>query len=524
MKILSGSSASQYLPPDYLQPLPTTLDAKNSPLALLAQTCSSIGKDPPSKPIIPPIDRKDRASKSPSSESLKASSPKHSHKERPLSPPEKTRSVSRQDSKDITNFRPMSTSSPKPDKFTKDMQKTKEDIDRKITSDSEKDTKPQSTSSSRSVVSSPGAKSHSSESSGSPKQKPTDYSKDSRESREASRDVRYTPPPKRQRSESPQTRREYSPAADQKHQHSLYAGYPLGSLGYHPLHYGPASAEVLAAAGYPFSFHGQGSYGLAAAQANALAAHQAAIKSAGSAAALSQYMHYSRLRNPGPAPLSVCKDPYCTNCVSSAHIPSQCTSPGCTQCSQEKHLQNLSALGLAGHNPYSSLSSASVGLSALHSIYAQNMLSQQQQQQQHQAGQPPHVCNWMAGGDYCGKRFATSEELLQHLRTHTAGGESALSAYSSLGLNIPSELSAGGLPGYLGAASGNISPETLRRMYPTSLSPLGGTGLSSRYHPYKSGLPNVPSGLPTPQSLASVGPYYSAYNIYGQRIGAAAVP
>ena len=36
------------------------LDAKKSPLALLAQTCSSIGKDTnPSKPIIPPIDKKD---------------------------------------------------------------------------------------------------------------------------------------------------------------------------------------------------------------------------------------------------------------------------------------------------------------------------------------------------------------------------------------------------------------------------------------------------------------------------------
>lgn len=52
---------AQYLHPDYLQPLPTTLDAKKSPLALLAQTCSSIGKDPSpnSKPIIPPFGKKE---------------------------------------------------------------------------------------------------------------------------------------------------------------------------------------------------------------------------------------------------------------------------------------------------------------------------------------------------------------------------------------------------------------------------------------------------------------------------------
>lgn len=49
----SVSSASQYLHPDYLSPLPTTLDAKKSPLALLAQTCNSIGKDiSPGRPVL----------------------------------------------------------------------------------------------------------------------------------------------------------------------------------------------------------------------------------------------------------------------------------------------------------------------------------------------------------------------------------------------------------------------------------------------------------------------------------------
>lgn len=54
-----STSASQYINPDYYNPLPTTLDAKKSPLAMLAQTCSSIGKDPSTKSIIPPLEKKD---------------------------------------------------------------------------------------------------------------------------------------------------------------------------------------------------------------------------------------------------------------------------------------------------------------------------------------------------------------------------------------------------------------------------------------------------------------------------------
>lgn len=53
----STTATSAYLKPDYLQPLTSTslssstsYDSSQSPLALLAQTCSSIGKDCPSPP------------------------------------------------------------------------------------------------------------------------------------------------------------------------------------------------------------------------------------------------------------------------------------------------------------------------------------------------------------------------------------------------------------------------------------------------------------------------------------------
>lgn len=495
MKMLSAS-ASQYLPPDYLQPLPTTLDAKNSPLALLAQTCSSIGKDPPAKSIIPPLERKEVTGKSPHSESDQDNKATSLDKDgRSSSNAQRT---SRCDSKDITNFYPISTSSPKPEKSHNNNQKSKDE--RKL---SDSDRKSPQTSSRPVSTSSTGLNGLNL----SPRPKTSEQSKESRDSKNS-------PSLKGQRSESP-IRRDNSPSQEVKQQHSLYAGIPYGPYSLPNIPYPgsmPPSAEALAAAGFPYGLPG----GYSLASAHALAAHHAALKS-GSSAALSQYMQYARMRSPGAS--SVCKDPYCTNCISSvpqtSHL-SQCTSPGCTQCSHEKTMQGLGLFGLPGsnplHSPFSAPSSATAGLSHLHNLYAQNLLSQQGQQ---------HVCNWMMGNDYCGKRFNSSEELLQHLRSHTSGVETTLGAYSSLGLSIPphSDLHPG-LSGYLGA-TGSISPETFKRMYPTSISPLSGSSLSNRYHPYKSALPNIPSGIP---HQSSVGPYYLPYSLYAQRLGAAAVP
>lgn len=501
------SSASQYLPPDYLQPLPTTLDAKNSPLALLAQTCSSIGKDPPSKSIIPPLEKKETCSKSPNSDSSSReikSSPVREKDIKSSSDNHRQQKPDDSERKEIRNFYPMSTSSPKLDKVQTDKQRIKDD-NKKCDSDAKSQTasvRPSSSSSS-------GLQKINTDRS-SPKPKTNEHMKDNRGSK-------YSPPLKGQRSESP-VRQDNSPIYETKHPHSMYTGLPFGPLVYTNVPYGhggfPPSAEVLAAAGYAYGLSGQSSYNLAS--AHALAAHQAALKS-NSSAALAQYMQYARMRN--QTGLSGCKDPYCTNCVSAAmaqnvHLPSQCTSPGCAQCSYEKTLQELGFYGLAAtnplHSPFSAPPSASIGLSHLHSLYAHNILTQGQ-----------HVCNWMIGNDYCGKRFNSPEELLQHLRTHTSGGESALSVYGALGLSIP-PTDIAGVPGY-SSTGANISPGTLRRLYPTSVSPLSASSLSSRYHPYKSALPNLPSGMPH-QPLSSLGPYYSPYALYGQRIGSASVP
>lgn len=52
--MITSESGKQYLKPDYLSPLPESpTDSKQSPLALLAQTCSQIGADSPLMPSRP---------------------------------------------------------------------------------------------------------------------------------------------------------------------------------------------------------------------------------------------------------------------------------------------------------------------------------------------------------------------------------------------------------------------------------------------------------------------------------------
>lgn len=126
------------------------------------------------------------------------------------------------------------------------------------------------------------------------------------------------------------------------------------------------------------------------------------------------YLSYARVKTPsgGEALVPVCKDPYCTGCQFSVHnqqllAAGPCPS-GCTQCDHQKYNLAMAAMSLVppGAVPPSSMAYPQLGR--------------------------PYVCNWIAGDTYCGKRFGTSEELLQHLRTHTSGSDAAVAAATSV--------------------------------------------------------------------------------------------
>ncbi|KAM8871739.1 zinc finger protein 703-like [Synchiropus picturatus] len=194
---------------------------------------------------------------------------------------------------------------------------------------------------------------------------------------------------------------------------------------------------------------------------------------------------------------SLCRDPYCLtypgisplgggNCNSCVHDPSS-------------SLKSSFPLVYPSH-PLHSLPS-SVPSSLSHPLYSYGFML---------PNDPlPHACNWVSASGPCEKRFGTSDELLAHLRTHTGlpvGIDSKLLSVSTSGpschLHLPLQSSAASMP--------------------TSLSLRAPPSLSlARYHPYsKVHLPPGPSSLSL-HSLPAAGPYYPHYALYSQRLGSA---
>lgn len=485
---------AQYLHPDYLQPLPTTLDAKKSPLALLAQTCSSIGKDPSpnSKPIIPPFGKKE-----PEKAQEKSQTPenKRSGSSNSKTEVQQTRDLS---SSEKPGFRTVPSKDLPPSVQVSSQEKPKSPV-----TPVKKSVEPAKVSVSK-------TSSHSS---------PSPCSTSSQTKVASSRDSDTEPEPRESTAKSrgsPET----SISSKTNPFSSVtgfpgFSGFPHAYPGFPYLGHG-LPGELPSSIPYPspLSAHAGLYSSSSAAAAMALAQSQAAALKHTSALS-SPYVTYTRVRTPSGSTtlVPVCRDPYCNNCqltMQTQHLSSQCTSPGCAQCAHEKSLLSLSGLGLPGSVPmlpgFPGSAAASSGLpslpSSLSSLYPPGAL-----------GTPhglPFVCNWMSGTDYCGKRFTNSEELLQHLRTHTTTSEanSLAAAY-------------GGFPGFPSALNpvshlptpGAVSPNSIRRSYPTSLSPVSSLLGANRYHPYKSSL------LPS-QSVPPLGPYYSPYALYQQRLGA----
>lgn len=225
-------------------------------------------------------------------------------------------------------------------------------------------------------------------------------------------------------------------------------------------------------------------------------AHHAAMLAAaaagypGGASNPNPYISYTRVKTPsgGEAIVPVCKDPYCTGCQYSQHnhqmmMGAPCPS-GCTQCEHQKYGLAMAAMSGMAPSPYSQLGRTL-------------------------------ICSWIVGESYCGKRCSSSDELIQHLRTHTT----SLSDPAAMAVLAQAQQA------MMHPLSSLFTASALHRGYPQPpLSPLS----AARYHPY-----GKPGSIPSPASLSAAGspyaafnpaalnPYYSPYAMYSQRLGAA---
>ncbi|XP_061528902.1 zinc finger protein 703 [Phycodurus eques] len=508
------------LHPEYLQPLQSApvsieLDAKKSPLALLAQTCSQIGKpDPPSSSKLASLSSGSLGDKEATSRSSK---PGEQH----------------QSSEDKSSFKPYAKSS---GDCRKEVQVSKGSSDKtfrvangsasggsvscpSFPPHSKSPSSPQLHTQSHPPIRShsPSTQplphsqaSHTDNKSGSLEQpssdinnsgdkKDSDTAKSVMDGAQLANSSHIRASANSSNASSASSPRPESKADTQVSQANLVSGHiapvspfkpghsvfplPPASMGYH-------GSIVGAYAGYPSQF----------------VPGLDPTKSSLGLGLPSKHPSSSPLTGASPPSLiqGLCRDPYClaypnaphlggSNCSTCVHDPSSLKS-GFPLVYPSHHLHSL----------HSSALSSSTTPSLSHPLYTYGFML---------PNEPlPHACNWVSVGGPCDKRFATSEELLAHLRTHTAlpgmvdgkllsAYPSSISSTSSCHLHLPPHSSPGSLS--------------------SSFSLRGSPGLGlARYHPYsKSHLPGAP-GLPMP-SIPSSSAYYSPYALYSQRLGSA---
>ncbi|XP_077358683.1 zinc finger protein 503-like [Festucalex cinctus] len=481
LKMLTAR-AGHMMHPEYLQPLPSTpispieLDAKKSPLALLAQTCSQIGKpDPPASSKLSSV----------------ASGGDKESKAAPLK-------ISDIGADDKSSFKPYAKSSSSDSKKEPSLSLNGDKNGFRVPSA----TCPPFTPRTGSPSASP-----SSCASASASPLPCDATKaaDNKDDKKEACGERSpnASSPDRTRGISPDGGRESNKAAASSDSPSITASL-LGSGLVAPVSPYKAGHAVFplpppTGISYPGSLAGVYAGYTQAFLPPGMSAHP--LAACGKAATGTSPLAGASPPSLMSAAAGLCRDPYCLGYHCASHLSAVAASGA--NCGE---LKSGYPLVYSAHPLHGVASSAPSFGGHHHPLYPYGFVL---------PNEPlPHACNWVSANGACDKRFSSSEELLGHLRTHTAfaagsekllaggyPGSTSLAAAMACHMHLPSG----------GGGSSPASPGALALRGPHH--PLG---LGSRYHPYsKSPLPAPGAPVPVP---AATGPYYSPYSLYGQRL------
>ncbi|XP_020381931.2 zinc finger protein 703-like [Rhincodon typus] len=272
-----------------------------------------------------------------------------------------------------------------------------------------------------------------------------------------------------------------APVSPYKPGHTVYPGLPPTSMGYHGSIVGAYTAA------YPSQFVSamEPKPGLVGSPLSGAVGCPMPGKSANS----------SPLTGASPPAFmqGLCRDPYCLTYHNAPHLGGS----ACSSCLHDpSSLKSGYPLVYPSHPLHSSvLTTGATPPLGAHPLYTYGFMLH--------SDPLPHICNWVSAGGPCDKRFSSSEELLNHLRSHTAlpGIDKLLAAYpppASCNLHLPQ------------APPGSPNGLSLRSPHTLAL---------SRYHPYSKSHLSAPTSSALTMSAAS--PYYSPYSLYGQRLAPA---